>query len=46
VLEKQSNVLGPDHPSTLLSSNNFGNCYQKIGQFEKAISIHQDVPEK
>jgi hypothetical protein len=34
-------LLGPDHPDTPLSRNNFANAYQDAGRTDEAITIYE-----
>ncbi|KOV86033.1 hypothetical protein ADL03_09520, partial [Nocardia sp. NRRL S-836] len=34
-------MLGPDHPSTLLSRSNLANAYESAGDLGRAIPLHE-----
>ena len=40
-LEIMERVLGPEHPSTLISRNNLANAYRAVGRVEDAERLEQ-----
>ncbi|KAJ7854040.1 P-loop containing nucleoside triphosphate hydrolase protein [Mycena olivaceomarginata] len=46
VLEKQKQVLGDNHPDTLLTMANLANTYSDLGEYQKAKELNATVLEK
>jgi eukaryotic-like serine/threonine-protein kinase len=43
VLSARRQVLGPEHPDTLVSRTNVGNALNSLGRFEAALAEHRGV---
>ncbi|SDN88753.1 tetratricopeptide repeat protein, partial [Lentzea jiangxiensis] len=40
-LTDRERVLGPDHPSTLMSRNNLAYAYQSVGDLGRAVPLYE-----
>ena len=44
--EKIQQILGQDHPSTLIMINNLALCYKNMGNYENAKQLYEECVEK
>ena len=46
VLERQREVLGPDHPHALITANGLGADLRALGEFQEALALGPGRPTR
>jgi hypothetical protein len=45
VLEKQTNILGKDHPSTIQTRMNLTSTYNQLGKLKEIKQFYANIPQ-